>query len=446
MIIVHFESPPQGAGRKRHPIQKVQVCRESIALLAFASFRNWSRSPDLHLCAHAHQCDGPLLDSRFGDGDRARRQLSFFCECLLRRARRPGRRPRPSSPQKSKLSERVHSHTVSRDSRALSYESHRWGERVGSLPGHRIRARVQYATLDRDNYRLRFPCRRPSPGSLQMGAHQCGYGGVSQTARKWQPALRFLHSSLYDWQDANCKPLPRLSLTVGSCPTSSAAVQALEVTSLAALPDGSQKLLQYVVAPISANLNFVPLGSSGQSIPAALTLVGNGSQFTGPTGPNSAQFQVDGHDQCGANAGVYGIGYTNSITSAIPPANESSYSGAGKASPNVIDVTSSLSPNLQTPSGLDALVQTITQNADVVVNVPAGATANQSILPSVMSAGNPMTVVVNGDFWRQRRRLRCSRRDRQLQLRPQCFLEGRCSRDRTGHRYFEQQWNWQRQN
>ncbi len=176
-------------------------------------------------------------------------------------------------------------------------------------------------------------------------------------------------------------------------------MQAFEVTSFASLPlpDGSQRLLQYVVAPVSP-LSSAASGSLSQSIPAALTLVGNSVQFTGPTGLNSAQFQVHGHDQCGATAGVYGIGYTNSITSVIPAGNEGSYSGAGKASPNVIDITSSLPSNLQTPSALDALVQTITQNADVVVNAPAGSTANQNSLPAAMSAGNPMTIVVNGNF------------------------------------------------
>jgi len=172
-------------------------------------------------------------------------------------------------------------------------------------------------------------------------------------------------------------------------------VQAFEVTSFASLPlpDGSQRLLQYVVAPVSP-LSSAASGSLSQSIPAALTLVGNSVQFTGPTGLNSAQFQVHGHDQCGATAGVYGIGYTNSITSVIPAGNDGSYSGAGKTSPNVIDITSSVPPNLQTPSGLDALVQTITQNADVVLAGPA----DEKSLPAGMSAGNPMTVVVNGNF------------------------------------------------
>jgi hypothetical protein len=53
---------------------------------------------------------------------------------------------------------------------------------------------------------------------------------------------------------------------------------------------------------------------------------------------------------------------------------------------------------LQTPSGLDRLVQSITQNADSVLNPPSGTAADQTSLPSAMSAQNPMVVVVNGDF------------------------------------------------
>jgi len=197
----------------------------------------------------------------------------------------------------------------------------------------------------------------------------------------------------YDSQDANCNPLPRLSLTVGSCPASSTAVQVLQVTSLAALPDGSQKLMQYVVAPVSlsSNANFAP-GSSGSGFPAALTILGSGVNNVSFSGPGSAQFQVNGNDQCGASSAVYGIGYTNGI-SANP--NKGSYSGAGNLSPNIVSLNvGSIPANLQTPSGLDALVQSITQNADAVLTGPA----DEKSLPSTMNAGNPLTVVVNGDF------------------------------------------------
>jgi hypothetical protein len=53
---------------------------------------------------------------------------------------------------------------------------------------------------------------------------------------------------------------------------------------------------------------------------------------------------------------------------------------------------------MQSPSSLNQLVQTITQNADLVVNPVAGTAAGPSDLPSTMSPTNPQTVVVNGDF------------------------------------------------
>ena len=195
----------------------------------------------------------------------------------------------------------------------------------------------------------------------------------------------------YDFLDGNCNPKPNPTLSV--CPLSTAGVQAFEVTSFAALPDGSQKLMQYVVAPVSlsTNANFAP-GSSGSGFPAALTILGSGVNNVSFSGPNSAQFQVNGNDQCGATSAVYGIGYTNGI-SANP--NKGSYSGAGNLSPNIVSLNvSSIPSNLQTPSGLDALVQAITQNADTVLTGPA----DEKSLPSTMNAGNPLTVVVNGDF------------------------------------------------
>src|SRR5271168_166454 len=51
-------------------------------------------------------------------------------------------------------------------------------------------------------------------------------------------------------------------------------VPALEITALAAMPNGSQRMLQYVVAPITLGLAF----------PAALTLDGNSVVFTGSPG------------------------------------------------------------------------------------------------------------------------------------------------------------------
>ena len=171
------------------------------------------------------------------------------------------------------------------------------------------------------------------------------------------------------------------------------AAQALEITSLAVLPNGTQKMLQYVVSPASLN---------AMSFPAALTLVGTSPVFTPGTPPT--QFPVNGNDQSGPafqpcpsppGSSVSAIGYTtgsdHSGITATPPAN---YPGVG-GSATVASVNSvSLPPSLQTLKGLNALVQSISQSADVALPGPAVA----SQMPSYMSATNPQTVVVNGDL------------------------------------------------
>jgi hypothetical protein len=221
--------------------------------------------------------------------------------------------------------------------------------------------------------------------------------------------------------DNACNDTPPLNPGPSLCLNHSAnAVQALEITALAALPNGTQKLLQYVVASSAsaANLNFTGAGSQSPSFPAALTLDGNNVNFDGPT---STAFNINGNDQfrvgsCapGTNA-VSAIGYTNgsdpslsNILSGIVAGNQSHYSGAGTASPNVSNVNG-LPANYQTPSGLDSLVQNITQGADSVIQGPVTQSDSPSpnnVFPSAMISPNsnpnpnpmPMTVVVNGDL------------------------------------------------
>ena len=179
--------------------------------------------------------------------------------------------------------------------------------------------------------------------------------------------------------------------------------QALQITALAAMPNGSQRMLQYVVAPV------IFFGSPNGPFPAALTLDGNNVNFTGP---GSNQFLVNGADilPVGACApGVTpmaGIGFTNNtdtsqanIVAGIPPANVNNYTGAGGLTPNVNPI--SLPVNWETPSGLQLLAQTVGQNADtpIVNSTPyIASTATGANLPAAMSALNPMTTVVNGDL------------------------------------------------
>lgn len=174
--------------------------------------------------------------------------------------------------------------------------------------------------------------------------------------------------------------------------------QVLEITSLAVLPNGSQKLVQYLAAPTPLNLNFN----------AALTLDGSNMQPNAQfTVPNTSNFSVRGNDQYSAGScnpgpgAVDAVGYTDpsdsNITSAIhtgPPTNQDRRGNYTGVAPTLDVVPVTISGNLQTVGGLNALVQTITQNADVVVN----GNATQSNMPAGMSASNPMTIVINGDL------------------------------------------------
>src|SRR5882762_2215686 len=181
--------------------------------------------------------------------------------------------------------------------------------------------------------------------------------------------------------------------------------QALEITSYAVLPNGSQKMLQAVVRPL---VEFPSLTAPGFT--AALTLAGNSVSFDGP---GTSSFFIRGDDQCNPpSAMVPAIGYTNgpggdaNITPGATPT--SNYLGMPNNPPppppttpspgSIADVgnTNGVQMNLNwlTPSGLDAVVQDITNGADAVIAGPA----TPSSFPSGMSSGHPMTIVVNGDL------------------------------------------------
>jgi len=185
--------------------------------------------------------------------------------------------------------------------------------------------------------------------------------------------------------------------------------QVLELTALAVLPNGSQKMVQYLVAPLAVNL---------PTFPAALTLLtgpGNNVTFNATTDPGTNVRGVD-QDSVGSCSPstvtplIPAIGVStnpdrNSVVNGVPVGARNHYTGSGLppspspppgSGPDVQIVTGSFPANLQTTAGLQGLVQTITQNADVVVTGPA----NGSILPGSMysPSPNPMTIVVNGDL------------------------------------------------
>ena len=231
----------------------------------------------------------------------------------------------------------------------------------------------------------------------------------------------------YDPANANplYQPTPGLVLSsppVPATPPTPTAVQALEITALAVLPNGTQKILQYVVAPliISAQVSSTSASPFGATFPAALTLAGNGVSYTGP---QTSSFTINGQDQCAMNNLYYSIGYTNSADGAgiaagaagpgPAPGFANDYqgypaSGAGSPPPTtkglatVANVNPNpsnalLAPSWMTPASLDSMAQDITKSADVVIDGVTGGPAHGSNLPT-MAPSAPMTVVVNGDL------------------------------------------------
>lgn len=184
-------------------------------------------------------------------------------------------------------------------------------------------------------------------------------------------------------------------------------VQVLEITALAALPNGSRKIVQYLVTPAQITLPPFPaaLGISGSP--------GNSPTFHAPA--SNAVYAIKGIDRdCNGNPtgqppyvamGLFGdyTGYSyaadlNSLVNGIPsnvsgtnPRNN--YTGAA-AAPDV-EYLIAYPANLQTPSGLDAIVQAISQSADVTL--PSGSTGS-ALTPLNMSSSNPLTIVVNGNL------------------------------------------------
>jgi hypothetical protein len=220
--------------------------------------------------------------------------------------------------------------------------------------------------------------------------------------------------------DAGGNPKPSLISTPSPPAT---AAQALEITALAVLPNGSQRLLQYVVA--RSVLGFVQPGSA-TNFPAALVLDGDSAQFTSPLAPYAPNFGITGNDHdsfgsCTMGATpTTGIGFTNStdtsrstIVAAITAGGyPDQFGGAGSPpTPSANYITphppgptapaayvSPLAPSLTTVAGLSNLVQSIKDNADVYIGHSTDTSDPLWPNATTMTPTNPMTIVVDGDF------------------------------------------------
>lgn len=201
---------------------------------------------------------------------------------------------------------------------------------------------------------------------------------------------------------------------IGSNPNpTSSQQQAYEITALAVNPNGTRKILQYVVAAANYNMNFN----------AALTLSGTVGNFSGA---NSNPYHVNGNDGSGSaptiagctpnQAAVPGIGVgagmsggnvtqTNQqyVINNLPRPDH--YLGSG-GTPSISTVANTGA--LNSTASLDQMIQNIEQNADGVMPNPpnppgfnnSGTTYNfgGAGWPAGMSATNPKVVYVDGSF------------------------------------------------
>jgi hypothetical protein len=183
--------------------------------------------------------------------------------------------------------------------------------------------------------------------------------------------------------------------------------QALGVTALSALPDGSTKLLQYIVAPVALQI----------PVSAALTLegpgtVGNVAVFNQPPSPTYT-FSIHGDDRApGSNGGLScavkpslpAIGvlnspdYTNVHDNTLVTPQPGNYTGGGVAapsvSPNPYVHPSNSTVDMTDPISLSNFLPIVKNAADSVLNGPR----TEADMPSAMTPSNPMTVYVDGDL------------------------------------------------
>jgi hypothetical protein len=161
--------------------------------------------------------------------------------------------------------------------------------------------------------------------------------------------------------------------------------QALEITSLASMGNGSQRMLQYVIAPITYNL--IP--------PAALTLLGSTATFTGP----GASLTEDGADTIAApgcapgGASVAGIGVAGGADLNHVTGQNVTPTPTPPAPPGASLVT--VATNLQSVDALETLTRTVENNRD---NPRLPGPQTQTVFLPWMSATAPATIAVDGDL------------------------------------------------
>lgn len=171
-----------------------------------------------------------------------------------------------------------------------------------------------------------------------------------------------------------------------ACPEG--AKQVYRLTSLAMMPDGTQRIVQYDVGSRLLVINF----------PSAITMVGSGLNCNFA---NSAPFEVDGTDQAGVpGEGGPAIGVINpaedaACTAGIPPLRVGNYDGTDGTNPSVTDISADIDPDLLTTAGLMDLMDLVRQYADQTYISPQAPTYYGQCSAGV---NNPLITVVEGDL------------------------------------------------
>ena len=284
---------------------------------------------------------------------------------------------------------------------------------INPVGGETVTPWVPGSTYEDREYNTEFapayPLPNPSPRTLSVST----VAGVQGPSYKWVRINAVSETSLNLDVDGDRsmdnKELYYDSVSVPPRLTtnSSGTQQVFEITSFAVLPNGSQKLLQYLVAP--AQIALPPFL-------AALTLSdspGNKATFLAPA--SNLAYVVKGDDQdcsgnlTGAKFAAIGVFRASdaapgsTVLNGIQPGAKTNYTGLINPGPDVENLTAPPA-NLvtPTPSQLNAIVQTISQNADATITPgPPSYTANASDLTAAttgMSSSNPLTIVVNGNL------------------------------------------------
>lgn len=213
----------------------------------------------------------------------------------------------------------------------------------------------------------------------------------------------------YDPAHLNAAGAQDPSLIANAAPPTTAE-QAYEITSLAVMPNGTKKMLQYVVSPVTFNLN----------LQSPLSMPGTVGSFSGG---NSNNYQIDGVDGQGSAPAVSGCTPNGPGGPAVSVASNNSAGVVQAGFPRPSNYTGNdcsyysgnsgcvgnqaLPSSMSSPASLDQTLQSIQQNANACLGCAGagGGTYTYANIVSALPGGtwsnaadNPEVVYVNGNL------------------------------------------------